>query len=188
MCKQHHCDSSSNRIGNSVPTECRVAILPQRNCKNTSISGGLFNPCRDISHQLVKLRTQLDKAIQSDCLTNAPSKMNQKSSAHLRRALTSSPSRLVPAQPIKQTRSARTYKQPLLYCVRRSDGYYFPSPNSQYQAKIDTHIVLNQCRFICGVMGMEVFALYDRNLETSEMTSLESGTAYISHPAAIYGK
>ena len=72
-----------------------------------------------------------------------------------------------------------------LFCVRLSDGYYFPAPNSQFVGEKDAETTLDRCRYICDTNGIEVYALQDMNLETEEMVSVEGSKSYTELPSAF---
>nr|WP_318269033.1 DUF2865 domain-containing protein [Ochrobactrum sp. MYb49] len=72
----------------------------------------------------------------------------------------------------------------LTYCVRLSDGYFFPAPHSQFRQKGGADATLAQCRFICESNNMAVYVLNDPNEETASMVSQENGETYISLPTA----
>lgn len=73
----------------------------------------------------------------------------------------------------------------MLYCVRPSDGYFFPAPKSQFARDADLKDTTDQCRFICDDPGMEVFALSDPSLETEEMISVAERKPYKDLPTAF---
>ena len=73
----------------------------------------------------------------------------------------------------------------MLYCVRPSDGYFFPAPKSQFAQEVDLKDTADQCRFICDDPGMEVFALTDPSLETDEMISVAERKPYKELPTAF---
>ncbi len=73
----------------------------------------------------------------------------------------------------------------MLYCVRPSDGYFFPAPKSQFARDTDLKETTDQCRFICSDPGMEVFALTDPSLETDEMISVTERKPYKDLPTAF---
>lgn len=66
----------------------------------------------------------------------------------------------------------------VLYCVRPSDGYYFPTPHSQYLERDQTDAALDRCRFICRDPEMRLFTLPGRDIESRELVSLEGGEPY----------
>lgn len=68
-------------------------------------------------------------------------------------------------------------------CVRLSDGYYFPTPNSGFSTAGDVTTLAAQCRFICDDPAMDVYRIgADRDADT--MISLTTGAAYADLPNA----
>ncbi|NKC51706.1 DUF2865 domain-containing protein [Ochrobactrum cytisi] len=67
--------------------------------------------------------------------------------------------------------------------MRLSDGYYFPTPNSQYKQKGGTDAALIQCKMICKTDDMAVY-INDQNEEAAEMISAQTGEAYADLPTA----
>lgn len=73
----------------------------------------------------------------------------------------------------------------MVYCVRPSDGYFFPTPHSQFRGEKDMATTLDMCRAICADPAMDVYALHDPSLETDSMVSLTSGAPYLQLGAAL---
>lgn len=74
----------------------------------------------------------------------------------------------------------------MLFCVRLSDGYYFPTPNSQFVAKTDDYkTTLDRCQFICDDKQMDVYTLDDIGLESEEMRSVSTGKSYRELSSAL---
>lgn len=74
----------------------------------------------------------------------------------------------------------------MLFCVRQSDGYFFPTPNSQFVGKDDDYkTTLDRCQYICDDKGMDIYTLYDLGQESEEMRSVSNGKAYKDLPAAF---
>ncbi|MER9181730.1 DUF2865 domain-containing protein [Mesorhizobium sp. M0767] len=63
----------------------------------------------------------------------------------------------------------------MLFCVRLSDGYFFPAPKSQFAKSDDLKETVDQCRYICDDAGVDLYTLSDATRETEEMVGLESG-------------
>lgn len=72
----------------------------------------------------------------------------------------------------------------MVYCVRPRDGYFFPTPHSQFGGEKDMATTLDMCRSICADPSMDVYALHDISLETDSMVSLTSGVPYLELGAA----
>ena len=73
----------------------------------------------------------------------------------------------------------------MLFCVRVSDGYFFPAPNSQFVGLDHAEKTLDRCRSICGTKDIEVYTLDDTALESEEMASVEGGESYKELPTAF---
>ncbi len=76
-------------------------------------------------------------------------------------------------------------KNTMLFCVRVTDGYFFPAPNSQFVGVDHVKNTLDRCRFICGNKDVEVYTLDDMALESEEMASVKDGRSYKDLPAAF---
>lgn len=80
--------------------------------------------------------------------------------------------------------SSSVSKGTMVYCVRPRDGYFFPTPHSQFGGEKDMATTLDMCRVICADPSMDVYALHDPSLETASMVSLTSGMPYLELGAA----
>ncbi|WEX08231.1 DUF2865 domain-containing protein [Chelativorans sp. AA-79] len=80
---------------------------------------------------------------------------------------------------------SKSRKSALLYCVRLTDGYYFPAPNSQFVGVDHADNTLDRCRFICEDADMGVYVLNNASLETHEMVSAANGEPYQELSAAF---
>ncbi|WP_068952048.1 DUF2865 domain-containing protein [Pararhizobium polonicum] len=69
-------------------------------------------------------------------------------------------------------------------CVRLSDGYYFPTPNSGYNTEKDVDVIAAQCRFICDDPAMEVYRMTGEDRNADEMVSVTTGARYADLPRA----
>ncbi len=63
-------------------------------------------------------------------------------------------------------------------CVRLSDGYHFPTPNSGYNTAGDIEAIAAQCMFICDDPAMEVYRMTGADRNTDEMVSVKTGARY----------
>lgn len=73
----------------------------------------------------------------------------------------------------------------MYFCVRPSDGYFFPAPNSQFANHRDEENTLDQCRYICDDATVGLYVLNDANLETENMISVEGEKPYKDLPTAF---
>lgn len=69
-------------------------------------------------------------------------------------------------------------------CVRLSDGYYFPTPNSGYNTADDMQTIAGQCKFICDDPSMDVFRMTGTDRNADEMVSVTTGLRYADLPNA----
>ncbi len=69
-------------------------------------------------------------------------------------------------------------------CVRLSDGYFFPSPNSGYGHPRDTDKIAVQCKFICDAADMDVYRMTGTDRNADDMVSLTTGKRYAELPSA----
>jgi hypothetical protein len=73
----------------------------------------------------------------------------------------------------------------LMFCVRLSDGYYFPAPNSQFVGDSAYEKTLDQCRFICDDAEMDVYKLSSFSQESDDMVAVSARKAYRDLPTAF---
>jgi hypothetical protein len=66
----------------------------------------------------------------------------------------------------------------MLFCVRLSDGYFFPAPKSQFAKRDDLKETVDQCRYICEDAGVDLYTLEDASRETEEMVAIETRRPY----------
>lgn len=69
-------------------------------------------------------------------------------------------------------------------CVRLSDGYSFPTPNSGYNTANDMEAIAAQCKFICDDPAMDVYRMTGTDRNTDAMISVTTGAAYMELPNA----
>lgn len=69
-------------------------------------------------------------------------------------------------------------------CVRLSDGYSFPTPNSGYSTERDAETIAAQCKFICDDPAMDVYRMTGTERNTDDMISVTTGARYAELPKA----
>ncbi|MFD1987299.1 DUF2865 domain-containing protein [Mesorhizobium newzealandense] len=89
------------------------------------------------------------------------------------------------AAPTTQSAGATIGGNAMLFCVRLSDGYFFPAPKSQFAAGGDLKETADQCRYICDDPGVDLYTLSDASLETDRMVALDTRKPYAELPAAF---
>ncbi|KQS65398.1 hypothetical protein ASG39_09170 [Rhizobium sp. Leaf371] len=126
--------------------------------------------CREVAGRIAQARTAL-AALPSACKSDLR--------AVRETASRPKPKRIV-RQPVKaEVAATRATTSQATLCVRLSDGYYFPTPNSGFQAlPASTENLAAQCRTICDTADMDVFRQPRENGEPADMISLTSGTRY----------
>jgi len=73
----------------------------------------------------------------------------------------------------------------MLFCVRLSDGYFFPAPKSQFAGSDDVKDMADQCRYICDDPAVDLYTLSDASLETEKMVALDTRKPYTELPSAF---
>jgi hypothetical protein len=168
----------------SAPLRRQLAALQkiqrQRNCR-ASDTGGLFNGCRDLGRRIAALESSI-----------APSQVSQRRCAPAaklqatRPKAVPAPAKGKPAKPRGKERKAAGRAAggegiPSM-CVRLSDGYFFPSPNSGYAVAAGPAAILAQCQIICATADMAVYRASPEG--AGGMRALEGGSAYRDLPNA----
>lgn len=147
-----------------------TAMMAKRGCFGGD-SGGLFNACRDISKRLNQARSQLAGAQRGSVCRVQPTTTEASLRQRTNRPRDTTRRESVPAT-FTSGAKIRTM------CVRLSDGYYFPSPNSGYGTAKDAELILAQCRLICATPEMDVFRLDGDDVSSGALTSLTNGKPY----------
>jgi hypothetical protein len=136
------------------------------NCQGRS-GNGFFSVCRSLANRLVKLQRQASVRTHTvradDC------------DAKVREAVIGK----------TQTRYAdQGLTSTALYCVRLSDGYFFPAPKSQFMTREEIPTAKDQCRFICNNAEIALYARHDTS-ESADMRALNERTRYGDLPTAF---
>lgn len=161
------------------------AIQRGRGCKPGDAGGGLFNACREVGMKISEVQQELGAASAIDRECRAENRAASSGVKRPKATNVSSPAGLARTGQSAGDRpkKVRGAKKSLQYCVRLSDGYYFPTPNSQFSQKGGTDAALVQCRMICDTIAMAVY-VNDQNEEASEMISVANGQPYADLPTA----
>lgn len=178
-------------VSNSKAAQIRKQIAAiranerQRSCTAEKVAaGGLFNTCRGLAQRREAAERELANTKGSSGAGNRLMGRYRAlgCAARSRPALKTSSDRSEAAR-----KSGSRYAGNALYfCVRPSDGYFFPAPNSQFGKKDYARIASEQCRFICEDSSMALYVLEDPDLETGEMVSVETNTPYRDLPSAFH--
>ncbi|XOK13401.1 DUF2865 domain-containing protein [Agrobacterium tumefaciens] len=154
------------------------ALERQRSCTpEKAASGGLFNPCRGLARQRADAESELAAVRRSERSASLQARFQALGCDNPKQQRTSDPER--------RSGSDVYARNALYYCVRPSDGYHFPAPNSQFGGPNYAKSAIEQCRFICEDPAMTVYVLENPQLEISEMLSVETKTPYRELAAAF---
>jgi len=141
--------------------------------------GGLFNSCRGLAGRRKEVQKQIAEVRGAGRGSSAALAAKYRALGCAASARKRTQQR---AAERGQKHAARpripSLKHTMLFCVRLSDGYYFPAPNSQFVGLDRAYDSLKRCQFICETAAMDVYALEDMSLETAEMVSVRSGGTY----------
>lgn len=170
------------------------SIERKRQCMSEKSQGGFFNACRDLANQRRRVEAALSAARGGSYVRNSENCRASSRQQSRRRQPTE-----VTAPPAKGARAPQQQKsapkkygnvvragKAILYCVRLSDGYLFPAPNSQFVGKDAAEATLRQCQYICEDQAMDVYVLEDSDLETDQMISIQSKASYKDLPRAFW--
>lgn len=158
-----------------------------RKCTAENSQGGFFNACRDLAQRRgdIQSKLQINSAALARC-----SGASATTAATTQKRTAKTP----PSVNIKKTDAIATGAPnqflgkysgtPLLFCVRLSDGYYFPAPHSQYARSDQIKETLAQCSFICETQDVNLYVLNDPAAETAGMLSVDKRETYGNLPTA----
>ncbi|MGX8011590.1 DUF2865 domain-containing protein [Mesorhizobium sp. ORM8.1] len=145
-------------------------IERQRHCTAASAVGGFFNACADLARN----RTEVERRIAG----------SGNSSGDLQARYVSLGCQSAPRQQPAAKRPMLD-SNAMLFCVRLSDGYFFPAPNSQFAQGGDPKDTVDRCRYICDDPGVDLYTLSDPSLETDQMVAVETRKPYADLPTAF---
>ncbi|WP_137930785.1 DUF2865 domain-containing protein [Mesorhizobium comanense] len=149
----------------------------QRKCTAQSAAGGFFNACADLARNRVQVQRQMASVSGRD-LSGLQARFA---------ALGCSPG----AKDARGASKAQSEAGSLigggtmLFCVRLSDGYFFPAPKSQFATGGDIKDMADQCRYICADPAVDLYTLGDASLETEKMVALDTRKPYTELPTAF---
>ncbi|WP_258590262.1 DUF2865 domain-containing protein [Mesorhizobium sp. AR07] len=151
-------------------------IERQRQCSAKSSLGGLFNACADLA------RSRTDVLRRIAIAANSGGDTSGLQARFVALGCASSRER---SRASSQSAGAALGGNAMLFCVRRSDGYFFPAPKSQFAGGDDLKDTADQCRYICDDPGVDLYTLSDASLETDNMVALDTRKPYTDLPAAF---
>lgn len=150
------------------------ALERQRQCGGKA-KGGFFNACSDIARRKDEVARKIQIAARSKSGSAAAIRARMEDlGCAVQMARKPDPSRSAAPQAASGWRNGND----TLFCVRLSDGYYFPAPNSQFVQAASYKLIQSQCQYICEDPQMAVYELTDLALETEEMVSVDSRRPY----------
>ncbi|MEQ1951883.1 DUF2865 domain-containing protein [Mesorhizobium yinganensis] len=152
------------------------ALERKRQCSGKS-RGGFFDPCADLRNRKAEVQRQLAKSRDGGAAVWRARAAAMGCEFNQRRATTVA-KRSAPSGPYVGSNA-------MLYCVRMSDGYFFPVPGAQFVDSSDYKDTVDQCGYICKGSETSVYRLDDPGLETEEMVSVETGKPYKELPTAF---
>ncbi|TIT23759.1 MAG: DUF2865 domain-containing protein [Mesorhizobium sp.] len=154
----------------------------QRRC-TAKTAGFFFNPCADLVASKAEVQRQIAR------LSNSGRDTSGLKARFVALGCAAPAAKKQPAQqrtaPKTQSAGATIGGNRMLFCVRLSDGYFFPAPKSQFAKSDDLKETVDQCRYICDDADVDLYTLSDATRETEEMIALESGKPYVELPAAF---
>lgn len=154
----------------------------QRKCTAQTAAGGFFNACADLARNQTEVQRQIATASNSGRDNSGP---------QARFAALGCPSGAKQERPAPKAQSATaaagatTSGNAMLFCVRLSDGYFFPAPKSQFAGSGDLKEMADQCRYICDDPAVDLYTLSDISKETDSMVALDTRKPYTELPAAF---
>lgn len=180
------CSALRAQIGSSgssaqlAPLTRQLAAIGglQRQRRCGGVLGGLFSACRDLASRRADVQRQIQSISRSSRGGAILARLQDLGcgAAPSRRALVRT----------EQARTTGSFgSTAMLFCVRPSDGYFFPAPHSQFTAKQDLKTTQDMCRYICDDPSVDVYTLGDVSLETEEMASVETHKKYLELPTAF---
>ncbi|WP_254633958.1 DUF2865 domain-containing protein [Mesorhizobium sp. GbtcB19] len=152
----------------------------QRRCTASS-AGGFFNACADLARN----RAEVQRRIAG--IGNSGRDVSGLQARYVALGCQAAPKRQqAPKQASNGEASGPGYGgNSMLFCVRLSDGYFFPAPNSQFAQAGDIKDTVDQCRYICDDPGVDLYTLGDPSLETDQMVAVETRKPYSELPTAF---
>ncbi|TPM37727.1 DUF2865 domain-containing protein [Mesorhizobium sp. B2-3-4] len=176
---------SANRGAGVSPAQAQLrrqlaaiqGLERQRRCTAQSAAGGFFNACADLARNRTEVQRQMAAASNSG---------RDGSGLQARFAALGCSSGAKRQAPKTQSAAGPTVGgNAMLFCVRLSDGYFFPAPKSQFAGGGDVKEMADQCRYICDDPAVDVYTLSDISQETDSMIGLETRKPYTELPTAF---
>jgi len=152
----------------------------QRRCTAQSAAGGFFNACADLGRNRTEVQRRMAAA------SNSGRDLSGLQARLAALGCGAKEQRQAPKSQSAQAAAGPTYAgNTMLFCVRLSDGYFFPAPKSQFAGSDDVRDMADQCRYICDDPAVDLYTLSDASLETEKMVALDTRKPYIELPSAF---
>lgn len=180
---------SANRGGGASPELAQLrrqlaaiqGLERLRRCTGQTARGGFFNACADLARNRTDVQRQMAAASSSG---RGISALEARFVALGCTAKAQRPSPKAQSA-AGQSLGAAAGGNSMLFCVRLSDGYFFPAPKSQFAGSDDIEDMADQCRYICDDPGVDLYTLNDISQETEKMVALDTRKPYTDLPAAF---
>lgn len=151
----------------------------QRRCTAQGASGGFFNACADLARNRAEVQRRMAAA------SNSGRDVSGLQARFAALGCTSG-AKQRPASKTQSPAGGAIYAgNTMLFCVRLSDGYFFPAPKSQFAGGDDVKDMADQCRYICDDPAVDLYTLSDASLETEKMVALDTRKPYTELPSAF---
>ncbi|WP_292583617.1 MULTISPECIES: DUF2865 domain-containing protein [unclassified Mesorhizobium] len=150
-------------------------IERRRGCTAANAQGGFFNACADLARSSSEVQARIARAM------NAGSGVMPQARLAALGCAASQERRAPKKDPPVNVLGGNA----MVFCVRPSDGYFFPAPKSQFAGRDDVKAMADQCRYICDDPTVELYTLGDPSLETDQMVAFETRKPYTELPAAF---
>lgn len=179
---------SANRGGGASPELAQLrrqlaaiqSLERQRRCTAQNATGGFFNACADLARNRTDVQRQMAAA------SGSGRDISGLQARFVALGCTAKAQRPSPKiQSAAQSLGATAGGNSMLFCVRLSDGYFFPAPKSQFAGSGDIEHMADQCRYICDDPGVDLYTLNDISQETEKMVALDTRKPYTDLPAAF---
>ncbi|WP_027166601.1 DUF2865 domain-containing protein [Mesorhizobium sp. WSM3224] len=152
----------------------------QRRCTASSVVGGFFNACADLARNRAEVLRQIAS------IGNSGRDSSGVQARYVALGCQAAAKRQKTQQTPQTEASGPAYGgNAMLFCVRLSDGYFFPAPNSQFAQSGDLKDTADQCRYICDDPGVDLYTLSDPSLETDQMVAVDTRKPYTELPTAF---
>ena len=146
---------------------------------------GFFDGCRSLAYQRQQLTRDLAYLRQSGKACERNDEGRSTARRRNRSETREEADRRSDSSSERVTRATSSDGATRMYCVRKTDGYFFPAPNSQFAGTDTYDETLARCQFICDDQKMDVYFLPNAADETDDLVSISDRSAYDALPNAF---